>query len=158
MHNLLYWHLGVPSLLSVSLRQTFSLDNYIHLLIPPGLFIPFFYAVEYAKYLSIPDHTAFYVLAVMNGGAVLGRIAPAYLSDSVGRFNLLIPSAFLAGLSCIVIWLFAKSLASVMAFSAIYGFFSGAFVSLVTPCVAQISHIEQIGTRIGMLYSIMSFP
>ncbi|KIM36537.1 hypothetical protein M413DRAFT_78073 [Hebeloma cylindrosporum] len=123
-----------------------------------GLFVPFFYIVEYAGHLSLPNHMSFYVLAVMNAGGVLGRIAPAYISDNIGRFNLLVPSAFLAGLSCVVVWLFAKSLGSVMLFSSLYGFFSGAFISLVTPCVAQISDIGQIGTRIGMLYSIISFP
>jgi len=123
-----------------------------------GLFIPFFYIVEYGRHLSLPTHMSFYVLAVMNAGGVLGRIAPAYISDSIGRFNLLIPSAFFSGLSCVVVWLFAKSLVSVMLFSSFYGFFSGAFISLVTPCVAQISDIGQIGTRIGMLYSIISFP
>ena len=101
---------------------------------------------------------AFYVLAVMNAGGVLGRIAPAYLSDRIGRFNLLIPSAFLSGLSCLVFWLFAKSLVSVMLFSFLYGFLSGSFVSVVNPCVAQISEMPQMGTRIGMLYSIISFP
>ena len=114
--------------------------------------------MEYAKHFSIPDHMAFYVLAVMNAGGVFGRIAPAYLSDSVGRFNLLTPSAFIAGLSCIVFWLFAKSVVTVMLLSAVYGFFSGSFVSLVTPCAAQISDNGQLGTRIGMLYSIISFP
>jgi hypothetical protein len=29
---------------------------------------------------------------------------------------------------------------------------------VITPCVAQISDIRQIGTRIGMLYTIISFP
>lgn len=123
-----------------------------------GIFIPFFYIVEYAKSLSIPDHMAFYTLAVMNAGGVLGRIAPAYLSDRLGRFNLLIPSAFLSGLLCLVFWLFAKSLVSIMLFSVFYGFVSGSFVSVVTPCVAQISEMAQMGTRIGMLYSIISFP
>ncbi|KAH9480098.1 MFS transporter asaE [Psilocybe cubensis] len=123
-----------------------------------GMFIPFFYIVDYAKHQSIPDHMSFYALAVMNAGGVLGRIAPAVLSDSIGRFNLLTPSAFLSGLSCVAFWLFAKSLVSIMLFSAAYGFFSGAFISLVTPCVAQISDIRVIGIRIGMLYTIISFP
>ena len=114
--------------------------------------------MEYAKYLSISDDMAFYVLAVMNAGGVLGRIAPAYLSDKVGRFNLLIPSAFLSGLSCLVFWFFAKSFVSVMLFSVVYGFLSGSFVSVINPCVAQISEMSQIGTRIGLLYSIISIP
>ena len=104
------------------------------------------------------DHMAFYVLAVMNAGGVLGRIAPAYLSDRLGRFNLLVPSAFLSGLSCIVFWFFAKSLVSVMLFSVVYGFLSGSFASVVNSCVAQISDMSQMGTRTGMLYSIISFP
>ena len=123
-----------------------------------GIFIPFFYIVEYAKFLSISDHMAFYTLAVMNAGGVLGRIAPAYLSDKVGRFNLLVPSAFLSGLSCLVFWFFTKSLVSVMLFSVVYGFLSGSFVSVINPCVAQISDMSQMGTRIGILYSILSFP
>ena len=101
---------------------------------------------------------SFYTLAVMNAGGVLGRIAPAYLSDKIGRFNLLIPSAFFSGLSCLVFWFFAKSLVSVMLFSVVYGFFSGSFVSVVNPCVAQISEMSQMGTRMGVLYSIFSFP
>jgi predicted MFS family arabinose efflux permease len=94
----------------------------------------------------------------MNAGGFLGRIAPAYLSDTIGRFNLLVPSAFFSGFACLVFWMFAKSLATVMLFAALYGFFSGAFISVITPCVAQISDIRQIGTRIGMMYTIISFP
>jgi MFS family permease len=125
---------------------------------PSGLFIPFFYIVEYAHHLSIAPQMTFYVLAVMNAGGFFGRITPAYFSDTIGRFNLLVPSAFFSGLACLVFWMFAKSLVAVMLFAAAYGFFSGAFISVITPCIAQISDIRQIGTRIGMLYSIISFP
>ncbi|KAG6914596.1 hypothetical protein DXG01_016430 [Tephrocybe rancida] len=124
----------------------------------PGLFIPYFYIVKYAEHLSISPKKTFYVLAVLNAGGIFGRIAPAYLSDSLGRFNLLTPSAFFSGLSCLVFWIFTKSLVSLMIFAAVYGFFSGAFISVITPCVAQISDIRQIGIRIGMLYTIISFP
>jgi MFS family permease len=123
-----------------------------------GIFIPFFYIVDYARDHSISPNESFYILAVMNAGGIFGRIAPAWLSDSLGRFNLLMPSAFLSGLSCLVFWLFAKSLVSIMLFAVVYGFFSGAFVSVVTPCVAQISDIRSIGMRIGMLYSVISLP
>ncbi|KAF8875300.1 MFS general substrate transporter [Infundibulicybe gibba] len=143
--------------------QTFTDPQFMFLaagsgLVALGLFVPFFYIVDYAHHVSIPESKVFYVLAVMNAGGVVGRIAPAYLSDGLGRFNLLTPAAFLSGLSCLVFWMFTRSMVSVMLFAAVYGFFSGAFISLVTPCVAQISDIAQIGTRIGMLYTIISFP
>lgn len=107
---------------------------------------------------SVEPATAFYVLSVMNGGGIIGRLAPPYLSDKLGRFNLIVPSAFFAGLSVLLFWVFAKSLVSLMIFAAVYGFFSGAFNALIVPCVAQISDIRENGARFGMLYSIISFP
>ncbi|KAF9234690.1 MFS general substrate transporter [Melanogaster broomeanus] len=75
-----------------------------------GIFTPYFYISDYAE-------------------SVVGRIAPAWLSDKIGRFNLLCPSG-------------------IAIFATIYGLFSGAFISVVTPCVAQISDLREIGARI----------
>ncbi|KAJ7882538.1 MFS general substrate transporter [Mycena olivaceomarginata] len=145
------------------LSETFRDSRFVLLaagssLVALGLFIPFFYIVDYAHDLAIPPSMTFIVLAVMNAGGVIGRIAPAYLSDKIGRFNLLAPAAFLSGLLCVLFWVFARSLVPLMLFAAAYGFTSGAFISVITPCVAQISDIRQIGSRIGILYSIISFP
>ncbi|KAI0671247.1 MFS general substrate transporter [Trametes maxima] len=128
------------------------------ILISFGLFIPFFYIVDYSKDHGISSQTAFYVLSVMNAGGIAGRLAPAYLADRLGRFNILVPCAFLAGLSMLVFWTFSRTLVAIMLFAAVYGFFSGAFNALIIPCVAQISQMREIGTRIGVLYSIISFP
>lgn len=100
---------------------------------------------------------AFVVLALMNAGGVFGRVVPAILSDSIGRFNLLAPTSFLAGLLILISWMFARTLSTLIVFSILYGFFSGAFISVITPCVAQISDIREIGMRIGLMYSIISF-
>lgn len=93
----------------------------------------------------------------MNAGGILGRLAPAFLADVLGRFNVIVPCAFLAGLSTLVIWTFSRSLVAIMLFAVVYGFFSGAFNALIIPCIAQISEIREIGVRIGILYSIISF-
>ncbi|KAF7298577.1 Monocarboxylate permease-like protein [Mycena indigotica] len=129
-------------------------------LVALGLFIPFIFIVDYAHSIqSIPAHTDFLVLAILNAGGVIGRVAPACLSDVIGRFNILGPAAFLCGLLCLVMWLFAgSSLALLLVFAASYGFASGTFISLITPCVAQISDMRQIGCRIGLLYSAISVP
>ncbi|KAH8082425.1 MFS general substrate transporter [Cristinia sonorae] len=127
-------------------------------LVSLGLFIPNFYIVSYATERGVPSSLAFSVLAVMNGSSILGRLAPPYLSDVLGRFNMLVPSAFFAGLFTMVLWTFARTTAETMLYAVIYGFFSGAFNALVIPCIAQISDIREIGVRIGMLYTIISFP
>lgn len=124
-----------------------------------GIFTPFCYIVNYAEDRAlVSQNTAFYVLSVMNAGGVFGRIVPAILSDKIGRFNLLMPTSFLAGVSCLIFWMLAKTIIAVTGFAAVYGFLSGAFISVITPCVAQISDINKIGSRIGALYTLISVP
>ena len=123
-----------------------------------GLFVPSFYIVDYSTAHGVSPQTAFYVLSVMNAGGILGRLLPPILSDKLGRFNILVPSALFSGLAILVFWPFARSVAPVMVYAATYGFFSGAFNALIMPCIAQVSEIREIGSRIGMLYSIISFP
>lgn len=108
--------------------------------------------------MGVSQELSFAVLSVMNAGSVFGRLLPSYIADIIGRFNLVIPFSFVSGVFTIALWLNAKSLVSIMFFAAIYGFFSGAFISLTTPCVAQISEIHKIGTRIGMFFAILSIP
>ena len=122
------------------------------------MFTPYFYIADYAESLHIPSTAAFYVLSAMNAGGVFGRVAPAWLSDKIGRFNLLCPSAFLSGLSCLVFWMFSNNLVAITLFATVFGFLSGAFISVITPCVAQISDIREIGARIGALYTLISVP
>ncbi|KAL4080862.1 major facilitator superfamily domain-containing protein [Scleroderma citrinum] len=123
-----------------------------------GIFIPYFYISGYTQSLHISPDTAFYVLSIMNAGGIVGRILPAWLSDKIGRFNLLCPSAFFSGLLCLVFWAFADNLAAVATFAGFYGLLSGAFVSVITPCIAQISDRPEMGMRIGALYTFVSLP
>jgi MFS family permease len=122
------------------------------------MFIPNIYIVDYANTLAVSPAVAFAVLPALNGGSILGRVLPALLADKLGRFTLLVPASFLSGLACLALWLTASGAAGVIAFAIAYGFCSGAFTALVTPCVAQISDQAQLGTRMGVLYTILSIP
>ena len=72
--------------------------------------------------------------------------------------RLLLGSAFAAGLATLVFWPFAHGITAIMLYAALFGICSGGFNALVVPSVGQISEVRQIGTRIGMLYSMISFP
>jgi len=122
-----------------------------------GVFVPFFYIVQYCESIGISTKLGNDVLAVMNAGSVIGRILPAYIADRFGRFNTFIPCCALSGIFSLAIWLPTHSLLAIMWFAALYGVVSGAFIALNTPCLATISQIEKIGTRIGMYYSLLSF-
>ena len=123
----------------------------------PGLFIPFTYISKYAISSNISSSTSFYIVSAMNAGSIVGRIVPAMVADLVGRFNIAIPSAFLMGLLAFVLWSFAHSIVPIVVFAVLYGCFAGAFLAMQIPCVTQISDIKEVGTRIGVLYSVASF-
>ncbi|TFK68820.1 MFS general substrate transporter [Pluteus cervinus] len=127
-----------------------------------GLFIPYFYILDFVNAtspeLALSPTTAFYLIAALNAGGIPGRIAPAYLADVIGRFNLLVPAAFFSGVAVLSMWLVQKVPALIIAFAVLYGFSSGAFVALINPCVAQISEKGCVGSRIGLLYTVIAFP
>jgi len=70
--------------------------------------------------------------------------------------------AFLTSLTVLVIWLpvnFFEDLAGVMVFTILYGFTSGAFVSLMTPSLIQLCNgqIGDLGIMLGTFMAINSF-
>jgi MFS family permease len=114
---------------------------------------------------SAEDSLSAYILAIMNVGGLIGRVVLSALSDRIGRFNILFTSALLSGLACLALWLptpFVSAsggrIALEVTFVLSFGFFSGGFIALINVCVAQISKTEEVGSRIGLLYCLVSFP
>jgi MFS family permease len=56
----------------------------------------------------------------------------------------------------LALWIPAKSNAAIIVFAAVYGFGSGAFVSLAPALIAQISDVRKIGVRTGSMFAIIS--
>lgn len=52
-------------------------------------------------------------------------------------------------------WIPSKSNTAIIIFAALYGFFSGAYVSLGPSVVAQVSDVKEIGLRSGVLYFVV---
>ncbi|KAJ3808529.1 MFS general substrate transporter [Lentinula aff. lateritia] len=97
-------------------------------------------------------------LAILNGSSIPGRIIPNILSQKFGVFNTL---AFCT-LACSIL-IFAllgvdKSVAALVIFAILYGFFSGGFISLLAPVIASLARDEsEMGIRLGLAYFIGSF-
>jgi len=62
-----------------------------------------------------------------------------------------------SGIIVLALGLAASNNAAYIAFAALYGFASGAFVSLLPAQLAKISKIEQIGIRVGVAFAMTSF-
>ncbi|OCK86333.1 MFS general substrate transporter [Lepidopterella palustris CBS 459.81] len=124
-----------------------------------GLYMPFFYVQLYAIRDNITNaNFAFYLLAILNSASIFGRIIPNILADKIGPFNVLIPAAGISGIICLCL-IPIKTTASLIALCALYGFFSGGFVSLPPTIIVHLSlkNRGKIGTRLGMCFGIIAF-
>ncbi|KAL7753173.1 hypothetical protein RI367_001627 [Sorochytrium milnesiophthora] len=121
------------------------------------MYLPYYYIQHFAELHGVSDSVAGYLLSVINGASFFGRIIAGLLGDRYGRANILCPFTILCGVLCFVLWMPATGAVAMIAFCALYGFFSGGFISVFPACVAQISPPESIGTRIGTFFGVISF-
>lgn len=87
---------------------------------------------------------------------MFGRTLPGAIADRIGRFNVVAVMAYFSAVIVLALWLPARSNAPILVFAGLYGFSSGAFVSMGPALIAQISDIRKIGVRQGTLFAIIS--
>ncbi|KND93406.1 Riboflavin transporter MCH5 [Tolypocladium ophioglossoides CBS 100239] len=91
--------------------------------------------------------------------SVPGRVLPPYLADRIGHFNVITVCSLLTGASILALWLpfsYYPSHAGIIVFALVYGFVSGAFVSLLMPCAAKAGSLETLGQRFGTFQPVMA--
>ncbi|EZF31018.1 hypothetical protein H109_01657 [Trichophyton interdigitale MR816] len=95
---------------------------------------------------------AFYLLAILNSASTFGRIIPNYFVDLIGPFNVMIPMAFCSGIIALG-WIGVHTTGSIIVIVILYGFFSGAFVSVPPVVLISITpDLRDFGTRLGMTF------
>ena len=123
-----------------------------------GLYIPFFYIPTYAQQnFHVSENMSFYLLSILNGASVFGRIIPNIIADHLGALNVLLPFVFCASVLAFA-WIAIGNLAGIIVFCVLYGFFSGSIVSLPPTALAALSpDPSRVGTRMGMSFSFAGF-
>ncbi len=95
--------------------------------------------------------------ALIPSTSVIGRIAPGFVADKIGRFNVMIIICGISAIFTLCIWIPGKSNAAIIVYSVLYGISSGSFVSVAPSLIAQISEIRDIGLRTGTAFAVQSF-
>ena len=115
-----------------------------------GLYIPYYYISVYAtRVIGTNENLAFYLLPIINAGSIPGRIIPNFLADKTGPLNILVPFSAVSAILAFA-WIGIKDTAGIVVFAVLYGFFSGAFVSLPPATIASLTpNMEQLGARMG---------
>ncbi|KAG9091461.1 hypothetical protein FRC06_000557 [Ceratobasidium sp. 370] len=134
-----------PDIKGIVSHGVFQLTVLGSFLIMMGIWFPIFYVQLFAVVHDIDEKLAFYSLTILNAASIFGRTIPNLLADKFGIFNVIIPCSAIVGV--LVFAMFGvTSVGALIAFSILYGFFSGAFVSLISPMfVALARHMHEVG-------------
>ncbi|CAF3616387.1 unnamed protein product [Fusarium graminearum] len=121
-----------------------------------GMFIPIDYLPVQALQAGVDPNFAQYLIPILNAASLFGRIISGILGDRIGRYNIFIIVCYLSTIWILALWIPCNTQNGLIAFAALFGYSSGAYVSLIAPLVAQISPIQEIGFRTGMVFFVSS--
>ena len=122
-----------------------------------ALFGPINYLIDYGLSYGLAEDTSFYLISILNAVSIVGRIVPGALADYLGRFNMQLVTTLLSGIFTLALWMTAHTQPSIIAFSALFGFSSGAFISLMIVLIVMISDHRVIGQRTGTMQATIGF-
>lgn len=123
-----------------------------------GLYAPFFYIESYAiAYKITNQNLGFYTLSIINSASIFGRIVPNFVADRTGPFNIIIPCCVISGILALCL-IPVRQEGPLIVICLLYGFFSGALVSLPPTVFVHLSMANRgmIGTRMGMGFFVVS--
>ncbi|KAL4883140.1 major facilitator superfamily domain-containing protein [Aspergillus karnatakaensis] len=116
-----------------------------------GFYIPITFLPLEALEAGMQEELVPYLLPILNAGSLFGRLFAGFASDKIGKYNIFIIVCYASALTILAVWLVSSTTAALIVFAVTFGFFSGAYVSLITPLVMQISPMEELGFRTGIL-------
>ncbi|GKT89310.1 LOW QUALITY PROTEIN: major facilitator superfamily transporter [Colletotrichum tofieldiae] len=122
-----------------------------------GMYTPYVYVQSYAleNHMASED-VALYLLSILNGASIVGRIVPNFFAPYIGIMNMIASAVFVMSIAAFC-FAATNSQASLIAVTAIYGFFSGTFFALQpTTFVKLTADKSYMGTRFGMAFTVMS--
>ncbi len=90
--------------------------------------------------------------------SLFGRLVAGYGADIVGRWNMFIIACTISGISEFAVWILAKHSSVAIGFAIMFGFASGAFISLSAALPIAVSPLPEIGYRMGVVFLAISIP
>ncbi|PPJ59429.1 hypothetical protein CBER1_02411 [Cercospora berteroae] len=115
-----------------------------------GQYIPYFFIEQFAATHDLG--LEFWMLIFLNIGSIPGRIVPSYIGDKYFHPLKVLATTTTSATVLAFCWIAIKdSTAGLIVWCFLYGFFSGAFVSLQGAAVASMTKdLRTIGTRFGI--------
>ncbi|KAI3339320.1 riboflavin transporter MCH5 [Ustulina deusta] len=127
-----------------------------------GVYLPVYYLGAYSRNPAFVHPSLSYVdslnlVLILNGVSIFGRLLPNHLADRYGPLNMLTPFALLGGVT-IFAWMVVDTSTKIYVWAAFYGIAAGGIQSLFPAGLSSLTtDPRKQGTRIGMVFTIVSF-
>ncbi|CAK7233211.1 hypothetical protein SCUCBS95973_008517 [Sporothrix curviconia] len=128
-----------------------------------GLFVPISYIVVQSAAVGMNTDLQGYMVPILNAASLFGRTIPGHAADKLGRFNTMLSMCLFSVVCVFAVWVpattgpGAKTPAATVVFAVLYGFASGAFISVMPTLVAEITgDMSKLGVRNGTSFAILS--
>ncbi|CAI7655763.1 unnamed protein product [Penicillium discolor] len=123
-------------------------------------YVPIFYIASYARtVVHTTTDFSFYMVAIVNGTSVIGRVVPYLLVAYIKPIGILIFSVTASAIAMFT-WIAATDMAGFIVWACYWGALSGVLVTAPTSIVAHPIFCQDssfLGTRLGMMWGISSF-
>lgn len=118
-----------------------------------GYYVPIFLEPTFAVHqVKQSEGIAFYLIALLNGASVVGRVVPGLIADRIGPMRVLI-FGFLAGGLISLGWIGVKNFAGLIVFCTFYGLFGGLIPTMPATAISALCpSLDVVGTRMGMAF------
>ena len=133
----------------------------------PVTYVPSYYLVRQgfsdSEAASGSAAFAYQLLAILNAASCFGRCLPGYIADKVGRYNTMIVSTLMCLAAVMGLWLpdalvdSPPNVALLIVFVVLFGFASGANITLMPICIGQLCDTQEYGRYYASAYAIASF-
>lgn len=130
--------------------STFKLLSVAAFFFQLGFNIPISSLAPFVEDQGLSVEVAALAVGALGIGTSVGRIAIGFAADCFGRLRTF-KASMGATFICCVAWYFCTTQASVVAFSAMFGFWSGAFISLVPVVLAGYFDPARLGSVMGLI-------
>ncbi|THU89177.1 MFS general substrate transporter [Dendrothele bispora CBS 962.96] len=122
-----------------------------------GGYYPLFYLQLSGITHGVDKTLVFYSIAIMNAANLPGRLIPNHLASRLGVHNQMIVAASICGALAIA-FIGMHNAAGMVVIAIIYGFASGAYVSLLGAMLAGLSpNLQEMGSRMGTCFACGGF-
>jgi MFS family permease len=119
-----------------------------------GYLIPLFYLTKYCTSYGISRADSSNIVGVACAMNAIGRLVLGYFADRIGRLNIYILASTFAGLTCMLLWPFAKTYGSLMTFAVLFGFTCGLYFTLAPSITAAVVGPDNISSGLSILFVI----